>query len=118
MKKIRQTAIKALRRERRALLKELATLSLLIRGSFFQRFSTCARTHCACHRNRDRRHGPRAYVSVTEDKAQRQHYVPRPQVDDVREGVRQHQRLLRIVERMTAINLQLMREGALREHHT
>ena len=116
MSKTRPATAAGLRRERRKLLKELSGLSLLIRGSFFERFSTCARPNCACHKGK--RHGPRAYLSVTRDQAQRQHYVPQRQIDAVRRGVRQHQRLLQIVERITAINLQLMREGALHERHT
>ncbi len=111
----RRTSVKPapLRRQRAQLLKELGTLSLLIRGSFFERFSTCSIPSCACHRGR--RHGPRAYVAVTLRKAQKQHYVPQSQVAALRKGIRQYHRLLTLLDRITAINLGLMRGGLLHE---
>ena len=111
MTKLRRRKIAALGRERDALLDELTGLRLLLRGSFFERFSTCSRPACACHRGE--RHGPRAYVAVTAARVQRQHYVPKGQVAAVQGGVRQYRRLLEIVDRVTAINLALMRGGAL-----
>lgn len=111
----RKGRVRVLRRQRAKLLEELPGLVLLIGGSFFERFSTCSRPACGCHAGK--RHGPRGYLSVTRDGVQRQHYVPKGQVEAVREGIRQHRRLLTIVQRITAINLQLMREGALDEHH-
>ena len=103
----------ALRRQRDRLLTQLGALFLFIRGSFFQRYSTCSRPSCACHRGQ--RHGPRSYVVVTVGRAQKQYYVPQDQVPTVREGVRQYRRLLAILDRITAINLELMRGGRLHE---
>jgi len=106
MTRLSSRRIAALRRERNRLLEELSTLSLLLRGSYFERFSTCSRSGCSCHEGK--RHGPRGYVAVTRDKTQRQVYVPQTQVDVVRTGIRQYHRLLDIVDRITAINLELM----------
>ena len=100
-----------MREQRRKLLEELSTLLLLIRGSFFQRYSTCSRPTCACHKGK--RHGPRSYVSVTDSKAQRQHFVPKSQVGAVQRGIRQYHRLLKITIRITRINLELMRRKGL-----
>lgn len=111
MSKLRKQSLKKLLLERRKLLQELASLALMIRGSFFQRFSTCSRPTCPCHQGK--RHGPRSYVAVTREKSQRQHYVPITQVDAVRKGIGQHQRLLDIVARISAINIELMRGGKL-----
>jgi hypothetical protein len=97
--------------ERTRLLAELATLSRLLRASLFERFSVCARPACRCHQGC--RHGPRTYLAVTSQKRQRQHYVPQSQRGAAREGVRQFHRLLAIVDRVTAINLELLRGGAL-----
>jgi hypothetical protein len=105
--------IAALRRERRRLLGELGSLWRVMRGTFVERFSTCSRPGCACHTGR--RHGPRFYVAVTQERSQRQHYVPQRQVEAVREGIAQYHRLLEILDRLTAINLQLMRGGMLDE---
>ena len=111
MNKQQKNEIKALLRERHGLLREMSKLSLMIRGSFFQRYSTCSRPDCACHRGK--RHGPRHYVAVTQGKIQKQYYVPNVQAEAVREGVGQYQRMMRIADRLTEINLELMKGGAL-----
>jgi len=54
-------------------------------------------------------------VAVTRKKAQRQCYVPKSQLEAVRAGVAQYHRLLAIVDRISSINLQLMRAGKLDE---
>ena len=102
--------VKALRRQRQKLLAELPSLAGLIKGSLFERFSTCCRPHCACHEGK--RHGPRCYISITEGAGQRQRYVRKADVAAVRAGVRQYHRLQEIARRITAINLELIREGA------
>lgn len=116
MTKLRQSTLKALIRERRKLLQELGSLFLIIKGSFFDRFSICSRPNCICHKGQ--RHGPRSYVTVTQKKIQKQYYVPKQQVNAVRTGIKQHQRLLKIVDRITEINLTLMRGEALDENNS
>lgn len=99
-----------LQREKKRLLEELSGLSLMIKGSYFERYSTCVRPNCSCHRGE--RHGPRGYV-VTKggEKPQSQHYVPKGQVQVVESGIEQYRRMLKIAGRITAINLRLMRVG-------
>jgi hypothetical protein len=103
----------ATKRERRRLLDEVSHLTKLIRGSFFERYSTCARPTCACHQGE--RHGPRGYVTVKEGRRQRQYYIPQNQVTAVRHGIEQYHRLLEIVDRISSINLELMQGGTLDE---
>lgn len=96
-----------LRRKREKLLQRLGGLSLLVHGSYLERFSTCARPRCACHQGR--KHGPRSYLVVYRRKRQRQWYVPQAQRTAVRRGLRQHEELEKIVRELTDINLQLLR---------
>jgi hypothetical protein len=103
----------AKKRERQRLLDELSHLTKLIRGSFFERFSTCTRPTCACHQGQ--RHGPRGYVAVKDGRRQRQYYVPQNQTDAIQHGIQQYHRLLEIVDRISSINLELMRGGTLNE---
>ncbi|MGH9340431.1 MAG: DUF6788 family protein [Acidobacteriota bacterium] len=110
----RTPSIAVLQRRRQKLLGEAASLRLLIGGSWFERFSTCSRPQCACHQGQ--RHGPRTYVVVTQEKAQRQHYVPQDQVQALKKGIRQYRRLLEIVGEVTRINLALMRRKALQKN--
>lgn len=100
-------------REREVLLAEMASLGGLIRASLFERFTTCTRPQCHCHKPRGKRHGPRTYLAVTRAKHQCQHYVPVKQTNAAKQGLRQYHRLLEIVDRITEINLTLMREGKL-----
>lgn len=95
--------------ERRTLLEELATLALLLQGSWVERYSVCSRVSCKCHTGE--RHGPRHYLVINEDGQQRQKYVPNSQVQVAREGLEQYRRLREITERITQLNLALMKEG-------
>lgn len=97
--------------KRQHLLRKLASLRLLTQASYLERFSTCARKHCACHQGQ--KHGPRSYVVVYRDGKQRQVYVPRDQLPAVRKGVRQNDQALGLLRQITDINLALMRAGVL-----
>lgn len=103
----------SLLRERQRLLSELSQLSLLIHGSYFERYSTCSRPECACHQGE--RHGPRAYVAGRAEGKPRQHYIRRSQVRAVQKGVDQYRRMLEIADRISDINLELARAGRLDE---
>ncbi len=105
--------LKKLIDERSALLAELAELRHMLHGSWVERYLTCVRPECRCHTGE--RHGPRYYVVVNEGGRQKQKYVPQSQVEAAREGITQHKRLLLIVERITQINIMLMRKEALDE---
>jgi hypothetical protein len=95
--------------ERARLLLELATLSRLLQGSWVERYSVCSRVNCKCHSGD--RHGPRHYLVVNEDGQQRPKYVPNSQVEAAMEGLEQYRRLREITERITQLNLALMKEG-------
>lgn len=94
--------------ERARLLAELGTLSRLLHGSWVERYSVCARPDCKCHRGE--RHGPRRYLVVNEAGRQRQKYVQNARVPAAREGLAQYRRLREIVDRLTQINLALLKE--------
>ena len=102
--------VQQLLKERAEILGELASLSLMLHGSIVERFSTCSRPACKCHRGE--RHGPRRYLVVNEDGRQRQKYIPNAQVEAARMGVTQHKRLLELVDRVTRVNVELIREKA------
>lgn len=102
--------------KRRRLLQKLEALTLLVHGSYLERFSTCSRKGCACHKGK--KHGPRGYVVVHRDGRQRQVYVPQEQVALIRKGLRQHEQALALLREVTDINLKLMRDGLLEESLT
>jgi hypothetical protein len=103
--------IKRLLERRDRLLQKLAALTLLVHGSYIERFSTCSRKHCPCHQGV--KHGPRSYVVIYRDARQRQVYVPQEQVRAIRQGLRQDEKAVELLRKITDINLALMRAGAL-----
>lgn len=100
--------MKDLLEERAGLSSELGTLSHVLHGSWVERFSVCSRPRCKCHRGE--KHGPRRYLVVRENGKQRQKYIPNAQVAAAKRGRSEYQRLCEIVERITQINLLLMKE--------
>jgi len=111
MNTLNKEKIAALLRQRCRLLNQLADLPLLLHGSYLERFSTCSRPNCRCHDGQ--KHGPRSYLVVYRDQAQRQVYLPLSQIKAARRGIAQYQRLLKIVDQLTTINIQLLRGEAL-----
>jgi hypothetical protein len=104
------TSVKEMLEERARLVHQLGTLSGLLHGSWVERFSVCSRPRCRCHGGD--RHGPRHYLVVRQEGRQRQKYVPNAQVPAARAGVAQYHRLCEIVDRITHINLKLMKKDA------
>jgi hypothetical protein len=100
-----------LKRERALLMERMVSLAQLMRGSVFCRFSTCSRPVCSCHQGK--KHGPRSYIVIVERGRQRQHYIPNDQVAAARSSVKQYNELLKLVDRVTAINLKLMQQRGL-----
>jgi len=99
--------------KRRRLLGKLAKLELLLHGSFVERFSTCSRENCRCHRGE--KHGPRAYVVVYRDGRQRQVYVPQAQLRAVAKALKQDAQAQELLRQISECNLALMRAGVLDE---
>jgi len=95
--------------ERTGLLKEMATLSQLLHGSWVERYSVCSRPNCKCHAGQ--RHGPRHYLVVNEHGRQRQKYIPNSKVEFARAGIAEHKKLQHIVDRITQLNLLIMKES-------
>ena len=102
------TNVKKLLDERTQLLGELGTLSQMLHGSWVERFSVCSRPNCRCHSGQ--RHGPRYYLVVYQGGRQRQKYIPNSQVDAAQAGMAEHSRAREIIDRITQINLALMKE--------
>jgi hypothetical protein len=102
-------SLKQLLRQRELLLEEMSQLTLLLHGSWIERYSTCTRKGCKCHRGQ--RHGPRYYLVINEDGRQRQKYIPSLQVDTAKRGLAQYKRLQDIVDSITQLNLLIIKES-------
>ena len=100
--------VKMLQEERKQLMQELMTLDLMIHGTWLERYTTCSRPNCQCHRGK--LHGPRHYLVLNENGKQKQTYISQRHKDAVLKGVTQSKRMLEIVKRVSQINLQLVKE--------
>ena len=100
--------IKKLISERSALLLELSSLRHIIHGSVIERYTVCSRPDCKCRRGE--RHGPVLCVVVNEGGKQRQKYIPKAMHEQARVYVDQYKYALELMDRISAINLQLLSE--------
>jgi len=100
--------VEKLMKERSRLMKQLTGLSGMLHGSWVERYSVCSIKNCRCHKGE--RHGPRHYLVINEKGKQRQKYIPVSMVESAKEGVRTHKRMKELVDEITLINLQLMKE--------
>ncbi len=103
-------SVENLLKEHANLTSELGSFSQLLHGSWVERFSVCSKPQCKCHSGE--RHGPRRYLVVRENGKQRQKYIQNLQVDAAIKGRDEYRRLCEIVDRITQINLLLMKENA------
>ena len=101
---------KELLNKRTQLLAEIGELPRMLHGSWVERFSVCSRPDCRCHKGQ--RHGPRHYLVVNDNGHQRQKYVPNSQVTAAQAGRTEYKRVCEIINRITHINLALMKENA------
>lgn len=101
--------IKKLISERTELLNKMANLSQMLHGSWVERYSVCSRPNCKCHTGQ--RHGPRHYLVINVNGRQRQKYIPNSKVELARAGIAEYKKLKHIVDRITQLNLLIMKEG-------
>jgi hypothetical protein len=95
--------------EREKLLEKLCGFSHLLHGTWVERYSVCSRPHCKCHQGE--RHGPRHYLAITGHGRQRQKYIANSQASAALHGIEQDRIVQDILEEITRINLQLIKEG-------
>jgi len=104
-----------LKEMRSQLFSEILQLSKLLHGSWLERYSTCTRPECKCHQGQ--RHGPHYCLVVNENGKQRQKYIPQNKIDEAKIGLSQYKRLQEIVNQITLLNLEILKEEAKHESH-
>lgn len=98
---------KELEEEKLQLVNELLTCGNLVHGSVFTRYLTCSRPGCKCHSGE--RHGPVTCFSIMRNGRKCQQYVPRSLEGDAVAAVEAYNRLLGLVDRLSDVNLALMK---------
>ncbi len=82
----------------------------VLHGTWVERYTVCSRKNCKCHYGE--KHGPRYHLAVMEDGKQRQHYIRMGNKDLAMKGLEHNRIVEQILQKMTKINLELMKEGA------
>jgi hypothetical protein len=95
--------------EKKRLLNELGRLGRVLHGTWLERYTTCSIPSCRCHTGK--KHGPRYYVVINRNGKQLPKYIPKSLAEEARLGIMEYQRLIEIADRLTEINLALMRSG-------
>ena len=104
----------ALRQRRRGLVKTLPPLEETLRGSLLERYVTCGNRNCKCARGQ--RHGPAWYLSVTLGVGETSSsVVTAHQLDRVRQWIGNHQQGKDSLDRIPAINRELLRRERIQE---
>ena len=104
----------ALQQRRRGLVKTLPPLDETLRGSLLERYVTCGNRNCKCARGE--RHGPAWYLSVTLGVGETSSsVVTSDQVGRVRRWIDNHQQVKDSLDRISAINRELLRRERIQE---
>jgi hypothetical protein len=108
MMSLKMDQLKALRKERGILMRRLLRYREMLPGSFVERRLTCGKPNCACV-TRGQLHTAAQLTYRMAGKTTTK-MIPTEYSDSVRKRVQMHREFQRIVERIVAINMQLMLE--------
>ena len=98
----------ALRKRRRALLRQLPPLKAILRGSLIERYKRCGKPGCRCASGPG--HGPKYYLSVSYPGLRPQmDYVPQGSYAQTAELLANYHRARQILEEICEINRELLR---------
>ena len=105
---MRNEATAALRKRRKALLRQLPPLNAILRGSLIERYKRCGKPGCKCAEGPG--HGPKYYLSVSRQGSRPQmDYVPQEVHAQAAEFVANYHRAREILEAISEINRELLR---------
>ena len=79
----------------------------ILKCSLIERFTVCRRTGCHCLEGK--KHGPYLYVSYFDGKQSRQVYVPQAMEPQVRDWVKNYQKLSETVGKLSGLSVDLIR---------
>lgn len=99
---------KQLAQERKNLIKELKKLSLFIKGSLVKSSKKCGRKGCRCEKGQLH---PHVIISTFKKGKTQIVYVPKHKTEQAKTAVDCYTRVKEIIERISAINIKLLKGG-------
>jgi hypothetical protein len=104
---MRNEATAALRKRRKALLRQLPPLNAILRGSLIERYKRCGKPGCKCAEGPG--HGPKYYLSVSYPGLRPQmDYVPQEYYEQTSGFIANYHRAREILEEICEINRELL----------
>lgn len=105
---LKRLSLLALRQRRQGLAKQLPPVQETLRGSLVERYLTCGNPACKCARGK--RHGPAWYLTVTLGPGRTTGaVVAGEQLEQVRRWIRNYRQVKENLEKISAINRELLR---------
>jgi len=96
------------------MLKEkLPDISKVIRGTLLKRYFKCKDKSCECQRGK-KIHGPNYYITFSTDKYSKHVYVPKDQVEKVKEYIRNYNKIWEYLKKASITNIKEMKRRNLK----
>jgi hypothetical protein len=105
---LQRQSLRALRRQRKTLLRRLPPLYAILRGWLIERYKPCGKPGCKCAQGPG--HGPKYYLSVSQPGATpAMDYVPQEVHDSVAHYLENFRSAREILDQICSINRELLR---------
>ena len=106
----RTVSLKELVNKREALVKRLASLKHILRGSIIKQGNICGKAVCRCKRKKDPiLHGPYNYLSNRSRKSINTIFLTERKLPYARLGIREYDEAIDIIYRIAEINFKILR---------
>ena len=97
----------ALERRLQRIKRELAALGDLRPGHLSQQYNVCGNANCRCKADPPQRHGPYYQLGWTRKGKSTTRFIRAPDVATVKAQLRNHERLLRLVDRWIDVSIEI-----------
>lgn len=101
--------IQRLREKKKKVIKNLPSISEVIRGTLIPWYGVCKNQRCPCHKDKKYLHGP--YYRVSYSKGGRTHhiYVSVKDKETIRGKIKNYERIWDAIEEISGLNIRMMR---------
>lgn len=88
----------------------LPDITKVIRGTLLKRYFKCKDKNCECQKGK-KIHGPNYYITFSTSKNSRHAYVPKSQVDKVKEYIGNYNKIWEFLKKASIRNIKKMKKG-------
>jgi len=103
----RPKALRRLKRRQTQIIEHTPSLREILRSTISRYYLTCGYKKCWCHQGK-KKHGPYIYLSAKEKGKLRMRFVPKELIKEVKEGVRNYNKLWNNICEIARINKDIL----------